>query len=177
VNYCTLVDVRTALNGTGATSGSNTAADLPDPAITDAIAEASAEVDAYIGGPYAVSEAVPAVIKFWTRNIAAYMATLTWRKSMAILPTDPVAIRYTNTIAMLILAQSATSELDFPMPADVLETADIENHWATTVFDSLGNPVPLFDIRQFRIFGHGRRDDVAWAANYSTWADDHWGWP
>ena len=102
--YCSANDVRRALTGS-ATAGilpSNTAADLDDEALEDSANEASAIVDSYIDGPYDTTiETIPPVVSFWTRDIAAYYATLVWRRSKAPVPNDPVILRYDNAMKML----------------------------------------------------------------------------
>jgi phage gp36-like protein len=101
--YCGVNDVRLALTGDAtATSGTNTAADLSDPQIQDSVNESSAVVDAYIDGPYDPRvDDIPAIVRFWTRDIAAYFATLVWRKSKSPAANDPVILRYNHAMSML----------------------------------------------------------------------------
>lgn len=92
--YCSVADVRFALTQSGNATETNTAADMDDVTIQDAIAESSAVLDGYIGGPYASTDVVPPVITFWCRDIAAFLATCTWRKSKDFAAMDPVLLRY-----------------------------------------------------------------------------------
>lgn len=120
--YSTAVMVRQALvpssDGTQ-TTGTGTAADLSDAQLADAISEADATIDAYIGGYYAVpvaqvSNATPHPIDFWSRNLAAYFATLAWRGSMDFTETDPVARRYKETMDALTAVMNGKLRLQLP---------------------------------------------------------------
>lgn len=108
--YSTPAMVRQALapstDGSLPDEPTDTAADLTDTQLTDAINEADATIDAYIGGYYNVPVALannlaPHPIDYWSRNIAAYNATLAYRGSMDFADTDPVARRYKDTLAAL----------------------------------------------------------------------------
>jgi phage gp36-like protein len=119
VLYCAITDVRMALSGSVAATGTQTASDLPDAAITDAITEASATIDAYVGGPYTATTAtlpVPNVIKYWCRDIAAFLATATWRKSKDVKDTDPIVRRYNFVRSQLQLV--VTGKLVVATPLD-----------------------------------------------------------
>lgn len=98
--YCSVTDVRNAL-AQGESSDTNTAADMSDTIIEDAIAEAGAVIDSYVGGPYGSNDYVPGVIQYWCRDVGAYLATLTWRKSKDLTSQDPVVLRYLMTLQLL----------------------------------------------------------------------------
>lgn len=119
MSYCSITDVRTALTGKStATTGTNTAADLPDSAIEDAIAEASATIDAYVGGPYPTTTPqvpLPDVIKYWTRDIAAYLATATFRQGKAMSDTDPIVRRYNLIMDQLHLITTGALTISKPL--------------------------------------------------------------
>lgn len=123
--YTTPAEVRLALlpssDGSIPSPLSNTAADLTDAQMDDAIAEASATIDGYIGGFYAVPvadagdpAATPHPIDFWARNIAAYLATLTYRQSMDFTDTDPIARRYKDTLGALQAVAAGKMKLQIP---------------------------------------------------------------
>lgn len=123
--YSTPQKVRMALvpssDGSAPTSPTNTAADLSDAQLNDAIAEADAMIDSYIGGYYAVPVAatgtpavIPHPIDFWSRNIAAYGATLTYRGSMDFTDTDPINRRYKDTLAALQAVAAGKVRLQIP---------------------------------------------------------------
>lgn len=105
------------------TEPSYTAADLSDAQLSDAIAEADASIDTYIGGRYAtpvaeVGGATPHPIDYWSRNIAAYNATLTFRQGQDFAETDPVARRYAATMLALVAVRDGKAVL--PLPTNVV---------------------------------------------------------
>lgn len=123
---------------------SNTAADLPDVGIQDAVDQASSEVDTFLSGPYDPTDDIPDVIRFWTRDIAAYYATLTWRKGMDLTPQDPVQLRYNTAITRL---QSVSEgQLDIPSPTAPADVATVVNPLGLT-------NVQLFSPFEFDLTG------------------------
>src|SRR4051812_49652477 len=109
--------VSTATNGDLPTTATHTAADLSDEALLDAIAEADATIDSFIGRfyttPVPVDDAnkIPHPIDYWSRNIAAYNATLTFRGSQDISNDDPVTRRYTATMEALRAVNQGSAQL------------------------------------------------------------------
>lgn len=107
--YSTPEMVRQALvptsDGSLPANATNTAADLSDDQLEDAIAEADSLINGYIGGYYQVpvdaQQLANTPIPYWSRNIAAYVATLTYRGSMDFTDTDPIFRRYKDTLANL----------------------------------------------------------------------------
>jgi len=128
VPYSTVTEVRAAILPTGGTPDppqppSNTAADMSNVALQDAIAEADSTIDAYIGGRYVtpvdlVAGVVPHPLDYWSRNIAAYNATLSWRKSQDFADTDPMARRYKATMAALSAVQAGKAVLPGGLPTN-----------------------------------------------------------
>jgi phage gp36-like protein len=110
------------------TTPTRTAADLSDTQIQDAINEADATIDSYIGAYYAVPVQVvvagsdedgtvgqiPHPIDYWSRNIAAYNATLTYRGSQDFADTDPVVRRYNATMQALQAVSAGKVRLQLP---------------------------------------------------------------
>lgn len=95
--YCAPADVRKAAypDGSGAQeTGTGTVADMADDALNDAITQASGVVDANLGGSYPDGSTPPGIVKFWTRDIALYLATLTFRKNQELSADSPVRLRY-----------------------------------------------------------------------------------
>lgn len=127
--YSQPVDVRNALApgvwaapDDGPPPRTGTAADLSDAQLADAIAEADGLIDAYLGGRYAtpvdpVGGQAPAPVRWWSRDIAAYNATLTNRKGKDLSPTDPVALRYAQTMSALTATRDGKSSLSLPQNA------------------------------------------------------------
>lgn len=122
--YSTPALVRQALvpssDGSLPDPASHTAADLTDAQLVGAIAEADAMIDGYLGGLYTVPVAldgtgnVPLPVGAWSRDIAAYLATLTYRGSLDFTDNDPVARRYKMVTASLQAASSGTMVLNLP---------------------------------------------------------------
>lgn len=137
MSYSTVVEVRNALSPApsgapwedgdqpDANNPTNTAADLTNNQLLDSIAEADALIDSFLAAYYltpVVFEAdgvtpYPAPIvplAYWSRNLAAYYATLVFRKSMDFTDQDPVARRYNATMGYLNLVQQGKLVLPFP---------------------------------------------------------------
>jgi phage gp36-like protein len=107
--YATVNDVRTALAPDGDFDSPATAASLEDAQLTDALVEASAEVDGMVkGAPFAD---VPVVIQGIVRDVAAYLATLTHRQGNPVPNEHPVALRYKRAEALLAAAASGKLDL------------------------------------------------------------------
>lgn len=140
--FCSIRDVRIALTPGGSSEGQETAASLEDWQIEDAINEAEGVVRLHVLSRYTipVSEIVedlpetpeegdvetvtvaPYPVRGWTRNIAAYLATLTFRKNKDLTEDDPVRLRYASTLADLVSVLEGRFDLneeDFPLPDDV----------------------------------------------------------
>ena len=121
--YSTPAMVRLALVPSGDGSlpnpASHTAADLTDAQLTDAIAEADALIDGYIGGYYAVpvtavAGAIPHPVDLWSRTIAAYLASCTYRGSLDFADTDPIARRYKDVLQALKDVSAGRLRLQLP---------------------------------------------------------------
>lgn len=100
-----------------------TAADLTDAQLNDEIAEADQLIDSYLNSRYATPVAgtvegetttYPPPIRTWSRNIAAYKATLTNRRGKDITENDPVVRRYRETMAALIAVSTGKASLNLP---------------------------------------------------------------
>lgn len=158
--YSTPASVRKALvptsDGSLPATPTNTAADLPDEQLSDAIAEADSEVDSYLGNFYAVPVALntdgtaPGPIGFWSRNIAAYNATLAYRGSLDFPDTDPIARRYKDTLAALqkVAAGQIKLQLTDNSSGNAAAIAStpynpyVGDLWTPDDFDLTTDPVP-----------------------------------
>lgn len=136
MNYCEIPDVRFALVDLGTSTNTNTAADMDDTTITDSIAEGSAQVDVYIGGPYRpdLGDIVPDIIKYLTRDVAAFLATCTWRKSKDFAADDPVLMRWNWAIEQLKAFASGAASIPGGGPTNVDEVATVANPYPFTLF-------------------------------------------
>ena len=102
--YTTPTDLRNALAPLDGQAGGATAAEMTDPELVDAIAEAQSRVDAKLAEHYTVpfvDGSVPAIVVQLTRDIAAYFVTLTHRRSQPLADDHPVRLRYAEATAML----------------------------------------------------------------------------
>lgn len=123
--YSTPASVRKAIvpSSDGAVPNplSHTAADLSDAELSDAIAEADSQIDGAIGGLYAtpvdITSGVPHPIDYWSRNIAAYVATLSYRGSQDFSDNDPIARRFKMTQDAMNMV--ATGKASLPLPRNL----------------------------------------------------------
>lgn len=101
--YCTTAGVRLALVADGVSLDPATAASMDDTAILPACGAASDEVDARLGVLYSVPfVAPPQVVIDLATDLAAYLATLTFRKGMPLDGSHPVALRYARARSLLL---------------------------------------------------------------------------
>ena len=157
--YSTPSLVRQALVPTGDGSlpnpASHTAADLSDAQLMDAIAEADALIDGYVGGYYAVpvgpvAGATPHPIDYWSRTVAAYLATCTFRGSMDFTDTDPIARRYKDVLQALKDVSAGRLRLQLPQntgpnsatAAGAPYNPYVGELWTPDDFDLTTNPAP-----------------------------------
>lgn len=112
--YITPADVRDNVAGTDL--GAGTCAQLDNPELAAAIGRASARVSAWTGSSYD-PDAVPDLIFDLTVQLATYYATLTYRKSRDLAPTDPVYLGYQDAMATLKGISSGSITV-VPVPPD-----------------------------------------------------------
>lgn len=157
--YASTLDVRAALSPGAETSDTGTASDLPDWQLQDAIDEAQAIVDGYLNNRYQIPvsdidvvnpnnpletwvfEVAAAPVRSWTRDIAAYLATLTYRRGKDLGADDPIRLRYGLVRDLLGQAQDGTIILPFPTnDTDVSGRVEIFNLYDGVMFtlDDLG---------------------------------------
>lgn len=106
-------DVRDTLAGTESLTG--TAAGLTDDDLTQAIEEAQTEIDGRLVGRYDTPFTdPPTLVVALTRDIAAYLATLTQRRGEPIAANEPIQLRYNR--AQTLLAQAASGALPLAVP-------------------------------------------------------------
>ncbi len=117
--YCTVTALRAVLSAQGQTDTA-TAASLSDAALQAAIDDATLEVNAQLGARYDVpfdddregqARPVPGVVANLTRDIAAYKATLTYRRGAPLEPTDPAVLRYQMAAKLLTALMKGTATL------------------------------------------------------------------
>jgi len=132
--YCTPADVRAALTPGGVTDQDQTAASLDDWQLLDAIDEAEGVINGYFKGYEIIVEiheevdpddpnnttgftAAPDPVRRWTRDVAAYLAALTFRKNKDLPEDDPIRLRF--AMVMGLLADVRTGIIIPPLPVVV----------------------------------------------------------
>lgn len=127
--YSSVFDVRNALTPGADTADKSTAAGLTDAQIEDAIAEADAVINAYCSDgyivplmdvtisedPLVVASLAVQPLRFWSRDLAAYLATLTFKRNKDVPENDPVRLRYTMIMEMLRMVRAG--KMNLPLDA------------------------------------------------------------
>lgn len=122
--YATVEDVRLALVAGGVTTDASTAASLSDADIADSLREAGSFVETYVASRFTWDRtATPAIdpIRWLTRDVAAYLATLTYRRGKDLAETDPIARRYNHALRTLV--DISTGKVTIVDPTAPAETA------------------------------------------------------
>lgn len=127
MGYCTPDEVRLALDPDSPEPMDHvedTAAQLSDTQLNDAIAQADSKIDLYLALRYTTPVApldpnvapltYPNQVRFWSRDLAAYFATLTDNRNMPLDPTHPVYLRMLQVQADLKAVSSGTAVLNLP---------------------------------------------------------------
>lgn len=137
--YCTVRDVRLALTP-GAEEEEptrpETAASLPDWQIEDGILEAEGIVAAHIAARYIITTGeveeenpedpmetwvwvvAPSPIRGWTRDVAAYLVSLTYHKHKDIEEDDPIRLRFKMVMDNLIAIRDRKMDLGLEIVVD-----------------------------------------------------------
>lgn len=150
--YCTVRDVRNALTPGGDPTSTETAAGLPDWQIEDAILEAEGTINAYIATRYAITPieveeenpenpgeilvyvVAPAPLRSWTRDIAAYLSALTFRRHKDLPEDDPIRLRYGMVREFLTAIRDRTMDLTLPTNDSDDQGVHIENPYTGDLF-------------------------------------------
>lgn len=102
--YASIQAVRRVLSPDGSREAAlGTAASLSNGEIGEAIEEAAAEINARIASRYSLpfSAPVPSLLEKLNRDIAAFLATLVYRRNAPLPAEDPVRLRYARAQALL----------------------------------------------------------------------------
>lgn len=149
--YCTPADVRAALTPGGVTDDLQTAASLEDWQLLDAIDEAEGTINGYLKGYQIIVEiheevdpddpnnvvgftAAPDPVRRWTRDIAAYLGALTFRKNKDLPEDDPIRLRFNMAMDLLKQVLSGTLVLPLPVNEDGKSKVEIFNLYDGTLF-------------------------------------------
>lgn len=120
--YSSPADVRNALTPGADEADQTTAASFANAQIEDAIKEADGMIDTYLSGRFGIptDPDVPTVavypVRAWSRDIAAYLATLTYRKSKDLQPDDPIRLRFLWVIDVLEKIAAGDLTPNLPQP-------------------------------------------------------------
>lgn len=133
--YSNVEALRQALVPGGEVSDKSTAASMDDATLLPVLEEASRAVDTYLGRRYALPLAspVPDAVDDWAKNIAAYLATLTFRRGKDLPDTDPVVRRYKMTIEALVSIRDGKADIP-----DVAVVAPIVGGGTPAVLNPIG---------------------------------------
>jgi phage gp36-like protein len=135
--YASLEDLRLTMDGTD--SGTGTAAQLTDAQLTLALQAASNRVSVYAGNVFDGSSAQatpPDIFHDLTLDLAAFWATVTYRKSKALAPDDPVRLRYNDAQNILNAVRNGKLRLDVQPPGSVGEEVGVVINNIPNIFNS-----------------------------------------
>lgn len=128
--YVTKRDVRMALTGLtsdpGVTGDASTAASMPVYVLDDAIEEACNRVDNYLRARYAVPVTDSSALFYVARDIAAYLATLTFKRNEPMGQDDPVQLRYNDAMIQLVMWRDGKAVLDLPPAGAATDQSYVE---------------------------------------------------
>ena len=173
--YCTVLDVKNALAPAGQGQGQGTALALTDVQLIDAINEADSVIRAYVGMIYIVPQVdtpvippttpesywsvAPEPVRYWSRDIAAYLATLTFKRNQDVPQDDPVRLRLNLAMQQLVMIRDGKSTLPFPpyVPPEGAESGvTVVNQYEGTLFGPADfGLVPVAAISGFGIWPGG----------------------
>ena len=145
--YCTIKDVRYALTPDGDKTDKSTAASLPDAQIEDAINEAEDTIRAFIASRYKIVIAevedgneyvsvAPKPLRGWCRDLAAFLAALTFRRNKDLGEDDPIRLRWAMVMGFLKDVRDGKMDLDLPGPDDDTDSqgVHVENLYQGKLF-------------------------------------------
>lgn len=144
LHYTTRTQLREALSPGGDPDDPGSASSLDDDTLDLAIREAQSEVDAKVpGAPF--TRTVPDVVATITRDIAAYLATMTHRRGEPMTVDDPVRLRYGRAKGLLDDLAKGAASVGSEGGADASGEASVVNPYdgALWQLDDLGlGPAP-----------------------------------
>lgn len=161
--YATLSELRLVLCPDGIDEAGTTPASLDDATLLGTIVEASDEVDVRLGARYSTpfGAPLPPVVVDITNSIAAYLAALIFYGTSELAPTNPLALRYARSMALLKDLSTGIAILPAPLPAAGPEGQVV-----------VANPTsgPLFVPEDFALVRVGARVDVSgWGTERGRW--------
>ncbi len=122
-------------DGTAATADPGTAASMSDAQLGEAIEEADQEIDAVLGGVYQVPfSPTPPVIARISRDIAAFLATTTFRKNDPMDRDEPVVRRHDRAQQMLGQARQGQYDVSDVAPVSTERESAVVNRRESDMF-------------------------------------------
>lgn len=162
--YTTPAAVRSVLAPDGNDADPSSAAGLDDATLVGPCQQASDEVDARLSTRYTTPfppNAIPTVVQSITADIAAYLATLIYRKGQPVEPTDPVYLRWHRAQAFLKDLTSGAAQLS--------GVAAVGPGAGSVVVSNPIGTVPLFGPDDYDLFpqvGTGRLSAERWVSGH-----------
>jgi hypothetical protein len=153
--FCTVRDVRLALTPNAVeeeVARPETAAYFQDYQIEDAILEAEGIVAAHIAARYTIVTGeveeinpedpletwvwvvAPSPIRAWTRDVAAYLASLTFHRHKDIEEDDPIRLRFKMVMDNLIAVRDRKMNIDLPPIGDGTSGVFVINQYEGKLF-------------------------------------------
>lgn len=172
MSYSSPSDVRQAL-APGITDPTQpgppgTAASMTDAELNDAIGEADSRIDAMLGSRYAMpltsnqGGQPVAIINIMSRDMAAYFATLRWRRNKDLTPNDPVQLRYTDISGFLNRVATGQASLNL----------DVQAAGNPDDMGQAGAPINPYDGA---LFGQGQDYDLRQPTfGWDQWVQERW---
>lgn len=170
VMYVSVKEMETLLNGirSGTPAQPGSPVELNEEQIRREIVAASAEIDSTLGERFTVpfandpageGESTPTVIRYITRDIAAYLCDLTYRMSRNYKPgsENPFVLRYQRATAWLTALANGSKTLPGIDEDDVLGGADAFDQYME---GWLADPAHIFAPGQSIVDGYFVRDGV-----------------
>lgn len=140
--YSSIADVRNALTPGASADDASTPSGLQDDQITDAINEADAIVDAHLAMRYAINQddvdplVAEAPVRWFSRDIAAYLATLTFKRNKDVVVDDPARLRYRMVMDILVAVRDFKANLNLtPVGGEDSAGVDYINLYEGPLFD------------------------------------------
>lgn len=146
-SYTSISALRQVLAPDGSTDVTlGTAASLSDAELQEAIDEAAAEINARLAGRYSVPLTAPApvIVEKINRDLAAYMATLVYRRNIPLPAEDPIRLRYARALDLLKGIGSGVIEL-------TTDTGALGQSSEAYVVNTIGYEGDLFALEDFSL--------------------------
>lgn len=129
--YSSVQDVRDALSPGGSAVNPATAASLSEDQLISQIHEADGVIDAYIGVRYDIPQdsvdSLVAVspIRWWSRSIAAYFATLVYKQNKDVSTDEPIRLRYEQVMGFLADIRDSKMDLNLAESTATTDSGEV----------------------------------------------------